>query len=243
MLSSNLLRSAKCCNAAPCVALLFTALLAVALVSAAKTARSAEPAAITADDALAKLLKGNARFVAGKLHSVSTEELKERRAEVAHGQKPFAVIVSCSDSRVGPEIVFDQGLGDIFVVRTAGEVVDNAALGSIEYAVLHLGTPLIVVLGHERCGAVAAAVADAKEPGHIGDVIKAIQPAVAETKGQPGDPVDNAIRANVGDVVQRLKTSDAVLAERVKRGQLKISGAYISLDTGKVELLGEPSAK
>lgn len=222
---------------------LFAATLLVAALFFAQSARSAEPAAIGADDALAQLMKGNERFVVGKLNSVTTEELKKRRADVAHEQKPFAVIVSCSDSRVGPEIVFDQGLGDIFVVRTAGEVVDNAALGSIEYAVAHLGTPLIVVLGHERCGAVSAAVADAKEPGQIGAVLKAIQPAVAETKGLPGDAVDNAIRANVLDVAARLRSAGPVLADRVKQGRLKVVGAYISLDTGKVELLSKAAAK
>jgi carbonic anhydrase len=213
------------------------AFLTTAILIACAPTWSAEPAAVTAGDALQRLIEGNKRFVAGKLHSPTSGEIIKRRAEVALEQKPFAVIVSCSDSRVGPEIVFDQGIGEIFVVRTAGEVVDTAALGSIEYAVAHLGTPLVVVLGHERCGAVSAAVADAKEPGHIADVLKAIQPAVKETKGQPGDKVDNAIRANALDVAKQLQTTGPILAERVKSGRLKISAAYISLDTGKVELL------
>ena len=136
-----------------------------------------------------------------------------------------------------PEIVFDQGIGDVFVVRTAGEVMDDAALGSIEYAVEHFGTPLIVVLGHQRCGAVKAAVAGAKASGHIADILKAIQPAVRETKGQPGDAVDNAIRANALDVAARLQAGDPILATRVKSGRLKVVAAYISLGTGKVELL------
>jgi carbonic anhydrase len=214
-----------------------TALLAVVFLVTYAPARSAEPATVTADDAIKQLMDGNERFVAGKLHSPNPGEIIKRRAEVAHEQKPFAVVVSCSDSRVGPEIVFDQGIGEIFVVRTAGEVMDNAALGSIEYAVEHLGPQLIVVLGHERCGAVSAAVADAKEPGHIADVLKAIQPAVKETKGQPGDKVDNAIRANALDVAEQLQASGPILAGRVKSGRLKISAAYISLDTGKVVLL------
>jgi carbonic anhydrase len=213
------------------------ALLAALTLLPAATALSAEPSTIDADGALKRLLDGNARFVAGKLHSPTSEEVVKRRAEVAHVQKPFAIVVSCSDSRVGPEIVFDQGIGDIFVVRTAGEVVDNAALGSIEYAVAHLGAPLVVVLGHERCGAVSAAVAGAKEPGHIADVLKAIQPAVDETKGKPGDAVDNAIRANALDVAAHLQATGPILAEQVKSGHLKIMGAYISLDTGKVEML------
>lgn len=226
--------------AAPALVVLLAVM--AALVSA-NMVQSAEPAAISAEDALAKLVDGNQRFVDGKLNKATPEELKNRRAEVAHGQKPIAIVVGCSDSRVGPEIVFDQSVGDIFVVRTAGEVVDNAALGSIEYAVEHLGTPLIVVLGHERCGAVAAAVAGAKEPGQIGTVLKAIEPAVEETKGQPGDAVDNAIRANVQDVVRKLQSAGPILAERVKQGRLKVVPAYISLDTGKVELLDKAATK
>ncbi len=130
-------------------------------------------------------------------------------------------------------------MGNIFVVRTAGEVLDAAGIGSIEYAVAHLGSPLLLVLGHEQCGAVKAAVADAKEPGHIADIIQAIQPAVAKTKGQPGDPLQNAIRANVLDVAARLRATGPILAEKVKAGRLKIIGATVSLTTGNVELVPE----
>ena len=153
------------------------------------------------EEALKRLTEGNARFVSGHLSHTTPEFLTEARGKVAQAQRPFAIIVGCSDSRGGPELVFDQGLGDLFVVRTAGEVVDEVALGSIEYAVEHLGSALIVVLGHERCGAVSAAVAHAQEPGHIAAVLKAIGPAVEETNGQPGDPVENAVRAQARDVV------------------------------------------
>jgi carbonic anhydrase len=126
----------------------------------------------------------------------------------------FAVAVCCSDSRVGPEIIFDQELGNIFVVRTAGEVLDAVGIGSIEYAVAHLGSPLVLVLGHEHCGAVAAAVADAKEPGHIAAIVKAIRPAVKRTQGLKGDPVENAVQANVQDITARLRTTGPILAAK-----------------------------
>jgi carbonic anhydrase len=195
------------------------------------------PSTVNADEALKLLLAGNQRYAHGKLNSVTPEELERRRAELAQGQKPFAVVVCCSDSRVGPEIVFDQELGNIFVVRTAGEVLDAAGIGSIEYAVAHLGSPLVMVLGHEHCGAVAAAVADAKEPGHIAAIVKAIRPAVKKTRGLKGDAVDNAVRANVQDIAARLRDTGPILAAKVNAAQLKVVGAAISLSTGKVELV------
>jgi carbonic anhydrase len=205
--------------------------------------RADAPSTVNADEALKLLLAGNQRFVDGNLKSVTGDELAQRRAELAQGQKPFAIIVCCSDSRVGPEIVFDQELGNLFVVRTAGEVLDAAGIGSIEYAVAHLGSPLLLVLGHEHCGAVAAAVADAKEPGHIASVVKAIRPAVARTKAEPGDPVDNAVRANAQDVAAHLRGMGPVLSEAVKAGRLKVTSAVCSLRTGKVELVQKGETK
>lgn len=213
------------------------ALVCAAALWAPALTRADAPSTINADEALKLLLAGNQRFVAGNLNSITRDEMAQRRAELIQGQKPFAIILCCSDSRVGPEIVFDQELGNIFVVRTAGEVLDAAGIGSIEYAVAHLGSPLLLVLGHEHCGAVAAAVADAKEPGHIANIVKAIRPVVAKTKGQPGDPLQNAIRANVQDIAARLRSAGPVLSERVKAGQLKVLGATLSLSTGKVELV------
>jgi carbonic anhydrase len=198
---------------------------------------AAGPSEVSPDEALKRLVQGNARFISGRLTHAGPEEIAKARGAVSKGQRPFAVIVGCSDSRVGPEIVFDQGLGDLFVVRTAGEVVDATALGSIEYAVEHLGSTLIIVLGHERCGAVAAAVAGAKEPGHIATVLDAIQPAVKQTKGKPGDPVENAVRAQALDVAQQLQKAKPILAERAEAGKLKIVAARYDLGTGKVELL------
>jgi carbonic anhydrase len=138
---------------------------------------------------------------------------------------------------VGPEIVLDQELGNIFVIRTAGEVLDRAGIGSIEYAVAHLGSPLVLVLGHERCGAVAAAVANAQEPGNIADIVKAIQPAVEQTRGQPGDPVANAVRANALGIAAQLLNTSTIISDKVKAGRLTIKAAVLSLKTGEVELL------
>jgi carbonic anhydrase len=138
---------------------------------------------------------------------------------------------------VPPELAFDVTLGDIFVVRTAGEVVDAVALGSIEYAIEHLGTRLIVVLGHQRCGAVSAAVSGATETGDIPDVLKAILPAVEETKGQSGDPIDNAVRTTARDIAKRLQSTGPIIQPLVQTEEVKIVPAYYSLDTGQIELL------
>jgi len=196
-----------------------------------------ESTGVGADDALSRLLNGDKRFVAGRSEEPHGAALIERRHALVKDQKPFAVILSCSDSRVPPELVFDVSLGDLFVVRTAGEVVDAVAVGSIEYAIEHLGTHLIVVLGHQRCGAVSAAVSGATETGEIPDVLKAILPAVEETKGQSGDPIENAVRANARDIAKRLQSSGPIIAPRVQSGEVKIVAAYYSLDTGQIELL------
>jgi carbonic anhydrase len=213
------------------------ALLCAAALWAPALTRGDAPSTVNPDEALKLLLAGNQRFVAGNLNSVSRDEMAQRRAELVQGQRPFAIVLCCSDSRVGPELVFDQELGNIFVVRTAGEVLDDAGIGSIEYAVAHLGSPLLLVLGHEHCGAVAAAVADAKEPGQIASIIKAIQPAVERTKGLKGNPQENAVRANVQDIAARLRTTGPILSEKVKAGRLKVIGATVSIGTGKVALV------
>ena len=211
--------------------------ICVWLAVIAAVANASEPTSVNTDDALKRLLDGNARFVAGKSDELNGSKLIERRAALTKDQKPFAVIVSCSDSRVPPELIFNVGLGDVFVVRTAGEVVDAVALGSIEYAVEHLGSSLIVVLGHQQCGAVAAAVSGANETGKIPDVLKAIAPAVEETKGKPGDPIDNAVRANAVDIAKHIQSTGPILAPRVQSGNVKVVAARYDLDTGGVELL------
>ncbi|MEI6033014.1 MAG: carbonic anhydrase [Verrucomicrobiae bacterium] len=209
------------------------------LLSGSGSSFASDPAGVTADQALRQLELGNRRFVGGRLSGATPASIAEARRKVAQGQKPFAVIVGCSDSRVGPEVIFDQKLGDIFVVRTAGEVVDPVGLGSIEYAIARLGAPLVVVLGHERCGAVSAAVAGGKEPGHIGAVLKAIQPAVRATKGRAGDPVENAVRFQALHVAAQLEASGPILKAAVQSGKLKIVVARYDLDSGKVSLLSE----
>ncbi len=213
----------------------------------AKPARPtvAPAAAMTATRAWQRLQAGNTRFVNNRLEHPDCSSI--RRAEVARGQHPFAVVLACSDSRVPPEIVFDVGLGDIFVVRVAGNTADAAAIGSIEYAVEHLHVPLVVVLGHERCGAVQAAVevVDRHEaaPGHLGAIIDPIVPAVNAARGQAGDEVENTVRENVTRVVSQLRSSRPVLAEAVHGHHLAVLGARYDLDTGEVTLVRQPQAQ
>jgi len=187
------------------------------------------------DQALQKLLAGNQRYVTnGMLHP---DQSLERRAALTKGQEPFAIILTCADSRVSPELVFDQGLGDLFVLRNAGNVLDDQTIGSMEYAVEHLHTPLIVVMGHEKCGAVSAAVAGGEVPGHLRSVVEALEPAIEQTKGQAGDPVDNAVRANAQRVAGILTHVEPILGEAVKAGKLKVVAARYDLDSGQVEIL------
>lgn len=201
-------------------------------------AASEETSGITADQALQKLMDGNARFVSGNVEH--PDQSAERRAEVVSGQHPFAIIVGCSDSRVPPEIIFDQGIGDIFVVRTAGQVMDDAALGSIEYGAEHLGVPLVVVLGHDSCGAVKATVEGGEAPGHIASLVEAIQPAVDEARKEASEEelLNASIDINIKNIVDQLETSEPILSELVKNGELTIVGARYHLDSGEVEILG-----
>lgn len=198
---------------------------------------SEETSGITADQALEKLKDGNARFVSGDVEHPN--QSAERRAEVVSGQHPFAIIVGCSDSRVPPEIIFDQGIGDIFVVRTAGQVMDDAALGSIEYGAEHLGVPLVVVLGHDSCGAVAATIEGGEAPGHIASLVEAIQPAVDEARKEASEEelLSASIDINIKNVVDQLETSEPILSELVKKGELTVVGARYHLDSGEVEIL------
>jgi carbonic anhydrase len=192
-----------------------------------------------ADAVLAQLLDGNKRFVTGELTHPGRKP--EDFAPLAEGQTPLAVIVGCADSRVAPELVFDQGVGDLFVVRVAGNVIDGAGAsvkGSIEYAIAELGVRLVMVLGHSKCGAVKAAIAhiDANDalPGSIGVLVDTIKPAVTAMKGKPGDKLDNVIKANVERGVERLKGLEPILAGAVKKGDVKVVGATYDLRSGKV---------
>lgn len=190
---------------------------------------------ITPDSVLAELKTGNGRHVAHRYQH--PHETLDRRRQLVTGQHPHAEILSCSDSRVPPEIVFDQGLGDLFIVRVAGNVASDTELGSLEYGAEHLHVPLIVVLGHESCGAVTAAVQGGPPEGHIAALIDLIKPAVEKTRGLSGDPVANAVRMNVEMVVKQLRSSTPLLSELVAQHKVRIVGAVYSIETGSVTWL------
>jgi carbonic anhydrase len=196
---------------------------------------AAERPKITPDQALSKLVLGNRRYVTN--HMLHPHQSWKTRLSLSKGQHPFATVLSCADSRVPPEIVFDEGLGDLFVVRVAGNILDDMILGSMEYAAEHLHVPLIVVLGHTGCGAVTAAVSGTAEHNHLDLLMKALQPAVVQASKEPGDPVANAIRDNIQLVVKQIRDSQPVMAELQAKGQLKVLGALYHLDTGHVEFL------
>lgn len=203
----------------------------LALLFAPMFAEEVKPA----QNPLERLIQGNQRYVTST--TVCHEDWSAKRSALLENQKPFAVIVACSDSRVPPEIIFDQSLGDLFVVRVAGNIVDDFAIGSIEYGVNVLGANLVLVLGHSNCGAVQAALKGMKFDNHIQEVLNEIQPAIAATKGESGDLLEKAIKANVKIVEEKLKSSKPLLAALMEKGTLRISGAYYHLESGKVEFL------
>lgn len=184
------------------------------------------------------LMEGNSRYVSGNI-TQNGQDMVERRIELISGQDPYAVVLGCSDSRIPPEIIFDQGLGDIFVVRTAGQVLDNASLGSIEYAVEHLQVPLLVVLGHDGCGAVTAAVEGGEAPCHMNCLVASIQPAVDEARmtGNESELLDNSIDNNIKKIKEELENTESILSERVQNGELMIVAARYHMDTGVVSII------
>src|SRR5262245_2415333 len=217
------------------------AVLARARPAGAATAK--RPPHRDPDAVLADLLGGNKRFVGGNVDA--PRRRPEDFSPLAEGQSPEAVVIGCSDSRVPLEIVFDQGVGDLFVVRVAGNVVPTAGpivKGSIEYAIAELGAPLILVLGHSQCGAVKAAIEHVRAkdalPGSIAGLVAAIRPAVIASQGKPGDALDNAIRANVEMSVARLKTLAPIVGPAFKRGAVKIVGGVYDLKSGAVTMTG-----
>ncbi len=214
----------------------FTVIIALAFAFGGALLFAADhPAASMAPGpALAKLKAGNEHFVTEA--KSPAKPTRERRLETAKSQNPFAIVVGCSDSRTPPEMIFDQNIGDLFVVRTAGEVVGDYELGSIEYAVEHLGARLIVVLGHARCGAVQAAVAGETAPGHVGSIVRNIRPAVLSVSHQAGDPLQSAIKGNVEQVAAQIR-KEAQLGSLAS--EVKVVRAYYDFDTGKVEWLEE----
>ncbi|MDQ7008062.1 MAG: carbonic anhydrase [Acidobacteriota bacterium] len=205
-----------------------------------------------ARQALDRLRQGNRRFVGGLAARHGARDADRRRALVS-GQKPVAVVVACADSRVPPEIVFDQGLGDLFVVRVAGNVIDPVVLGSVEFAVESLGTRLIVVLGHSRCGAVAATVdvvesgRDADSP-HLRAIVERIRPAVDAARDVAGaveraEWIRRAVRRNVQNSAGTLRDDSRVLARAAREDGLLIVAAHYSLDTGEVAFSGSDAAR
>jgi carbonic anhydrase len=189
---------------------------------------------ISPDQALKQLIQGNERFV--KRKRKNPNQTYTRVVEVAKSQKPFASILGCADSRVPAEIVFDQGFGDLFVCRVAGNVATPEEIGSLEFGSLILGSKIIMVLGHKRCGAVDATIKGAQVPGQIGSLLDAIKPGVEVTKNQPGDKLENACKANVTAQVEKLKKSP-VLSQLIQDNKVKIVGGYYDLDTGTVNLI------
>ena len=197
---------------------------------------------IDANQALQELIEGNQRFRSGK--RLTPRAKPEDFLALAHGQFPEAVVVSCADSRVSPEILFDVGIGDLFVVRVAGNVVGGAGVtvkGSIEFAVAELNVPLILVLGHSGCGAVKSAMKHIDDrdslPGAISGLVELIKPAVVLSKGLPGDPLENAVRKNVEIGVERLQGLEPIVAPRVKDHKVKVVGGVYNLLNGAVTLI------
>ena len=193
---------------------------------------------LTPDAALARLKAGNARYVAGV---AKRHDFKNEREALTRGQNPYAAILSCADSRVAPEYAFDAGRADLFVCRVAGNFANDDMIASLEYAVAVLKTPLLMVLGHQSCGAVDAAIKSIKDgqtlPGHLPSLVAALSPAVKATLGQPGNALDNATRQNVLLNVAKLKTATPIIDDAVANKKIKIVGALYRLDTGRVDII------
>lgn len=239
-----MIHDCACCNGAVHPGLsrrrLFAGFGAAGLLATAIPAYAADPTpktTLTPDQALQLLKDGNDKYATEAPFRV--EAGRERRVALARGQAPFCVLVGCSDSRVPPELLFGRGLGELFIVRNAGNTIDTAALGSIEYGVGVLGCPLVVVLGHQSCGAVAAAVDVVQKnttfPGVIGEMVQPIIPAVLSVRGEAGDLLDNAVRANARRVAARLKTQSPVLQDALGNGRVKVVAARYDLAQGNVD--------
>ena len=181
-----------------------------------------------------KLLEGNQRYITGG--ALHPNQSFEHRIELTKGQKPIAAILTCADSRVSPEIIFDQGLGDLFVLRVAGNVINDMFIGSLEYAVEHLNVSLLMVLGHSQCGAVDATIKGGNPPGHINSLVQAIKPALDRLKKQSPDWVNIVAKEYVKIGVERLRTIDPILTARYDEGDIDIVGAFYDIKSGKVSL-------
>jgi carbonic anhydrase len=217
-----------------------TAGLALAGTVSAKEAKAPpKPQNVVSPDASLELLvKGNKRYVDGvaRRHDFKTE-----REALVGGQNPYAGILSCADSRIAPEYAFDSGRGDLFVCRVAGNFANDDTIASMEYAVAILGMPLVMVLGHDACGAIDATIKSLKDnttlPGHLPSLVSSLTPAVKAVSGKPGDQLDNAIRQNVIDNVAKLKSATPILNSAVEQGKLKVVGGIYRLKDGRVEMV------
>ncbi len=190
---------------------------------------------MTGNEVLQKLLEGNRRFAESK--QTHPHQTVQRRVELLEGQHPYATVLTCSDSRVVPEIIFDTGLGDLFIIRVAGNVIDNLVLGSIEYAAAHLKTPLVLVLGHTDCGTVTSVVSGACMDAHLKTIADTLAPAVNEAKDAEGDLIQNCVEANARLTAEKLRSSEPVLSELIKAGSLQITPACYDLESGLVAVL------
>lgn len=195
--------------------------------------QGATPQAAAPLDIITNMIEGNKRFYTGHLSHI--DQSQQRVHAVAKDQHPYAVVITCSDSRVVPEILFDYGLGDIFNIRVAGNVLDESVLGSVEYSVAHLNVPVVLILGHKRCGAVTATVHHDNPHNHINYIIRQIAPAVKSAENEPGDIIDNAVRNNVANMITKLKEQSDIVISAIEKGKLSVIGGYYDLDSGRVE--------
>lgn len=198
-------------------------------------AQANDSAGVSADEALKKLNDGNARFSHMRLKHPDVS--KRRIQEIEAAQHPFVAMLSCSDSRVSPEIIFDQGLGDIFEIRNAGNVLDDQVIGSVEYAIAHLGVKLVVVMGHEHCGAIAATAHPDNEDKFIASITRFIKPSFEKAKYQKGDILENTSLNNAKAAAKGMLEQNPVIADYVKNHGVKVVPAYYCLHTGRVEFL------
>ena len=197
--------------------------------------KSEQSGRATAEEVLEILKDGNKRFVSGKLEHPN--HCEESRQSLVSGQEPIATVLTCADSRVPPVDIFDQGLGDLFVVRVAGNVIGDHTLGSIEYAVKHLHTPLVIVMGHTSCGAVGAVASGAALEGHIATLGPAIQTAIKNVNEMEGDLINNASKELARQISVKIAQSEPIIAELVTSGAVKVVPAYYDLLSGEVEFL------
>jgi carbonic anhydrase len=215
----------------------------LALGGAARAKESKTPPkpqnVLSPDASLELLQEGNERYVEGVSRR---HDFKHEREVLVGGQNPYAGVLSCADSRIAPEYAFDTGRGDLFVCRVAGNFANDETVASLEYAVAMLGTPLILVLGHDACGAVDATIKSLKDnttlPGHLPSLVSALAPAVKAISQQPGNPLDNAIRQNVIDTVAKLKSATPILSAAVEQKKLKVVGGIYRLKDGRVDMVG-----